>query len=87
MKHFPICVFMSVSFLLSADETVTGELSKLLNDIKMCRDRDYSFEELCQAISSHSQSMESFCSGTLSDEERDTTLTHVNKVRSATDLI
>ncbi|XP_053497534.1 ankyrin repeat and sterile alpha motif domain-containing protein 1B isoform X2 [Ictalurus furcatus] len=61
------------------NETVTGELSKLLNDIKMCRDRDYSFEELCQAISSHSQSMESFCSGTLSDEERNPTLTHVSK--------
>ncbi|XP_046715885.1 ankyrin repeat and sterile alpha motif domain-containing protein 1B isoform X3 [Silurus meridionalis] len=61
------------------NETVTGELSKLLNDIKMCRDRDYSFEELCQAISSHSQSMESFCSGTLSDEERNTTLTNIRK--------
>ncbi|XP_058263796.1 ankyrin repeat and sterile alpha motif domain-containing protein 1B isoform X4 [Hemibagrus wyckioides] len=61
------------------NETVTGELSKLLNDIKMCRDRDYSFEELCQAISSHSQSMESFCSGTLSDDERNTTLTHITK--------
>ncbi|XP_060742343.1 ankyrin repeat and sterile alpha motif domain-containing protein 1B isoform X2 [Tachysurus vachellii] len=61
------------------NETVTGELSKLLNDIKMCRDRDYSFEELCQAISSHSQSMESFCSATLSDDERNTTLTHITK--------
>ncbi|KAM9495366.1 ankyrin repeat and sterile alpha motif domain-containing protein 1B isoform 2-T2 [Clarias gariepinus] len=61
------------------NETVTGELSKLLNDIKICRDRDYSFEELCQAISSHSQSMESFCSGTLSDEDRNSTLTHVTK--------
>ncbi|XP_060770269.1 ankyrin repeat and sterile alpha motif domain-containing protein 1B isoform X4 [Neoarius graeffei] len=59
------------------NEPVTGELSKLLNDIKMCRDRDYSFEELCQAISSHSQSMESFCSGTLSDEDRNTT--HISK--------
>ncbi|KAF5901663.1 ankyrin repeat and sterile alpha motif domain-containing protein 1B isoform X2 [Clarias magur] len=62
------------------NETVTGELSKLLNDIKICRDRDYSFEELCQAISSHSQSMESFCSGTLSDEDRNSTLTHVTKL-------
>uniref|UniRef100_A0A3B4E3E4 Ankyrin repeat and sterile alpha motif domain-containing protein 1B n=1 Tax=Pygocentrus nattereri TaxID=42514 RepID=A0A3B4E3E4_PYGNA len=42
------------------NDAVTGELSKLLNEIKMCRDRDYSFEELCQTISSHSQSMESF---------------------------
>lgn len=53
----------------------------------MCRDRDYSFEELCQAISSHSQSMESFCSGTLSDEERNPTLTHVSKVGSALSLL
>ncbi|XP_072528608.1 ankyrin repeat and sterile alpha motif domain-containing protein 1B isoform X5 [Salminus brasiliensis] len=61
------------------NDAVTGELSKLLNEIKMCRDRDYSFEELCQTISSHSQSVESFCSGRLSDEERNSTLTRVNK--------
>uniref|UniRef100_A0AAR2ISH3 Ankyrin repeat and sterile alpha motif domain-containing protein 1B n=1 Tax=Pygocentrus nattereri TaxID=42514 RepID=A0AAR2ISH3_PYGNA len=61
------------------NDAVTGELSKLLNEIKMCRDRDYSFEELCQTISSHSQSMESFCSGRLSDEERNSTLTRINK--------
>uniref|UniRef100_A0A8C2B6F1 Ankyrin repeat and sterile alpha motif domain containing 1B n=1 Tax=Cyprinus carpio TaxID=7962 RepID=A0A8C2B6F1_CYPCA len=51
-------------------DAVTGELSKLLNEIKICRDKDCSFEELCQTISSHSQSMESFGSGRLSDEER-----------------
>ncbi|XP_049330247.1 ankyrin repeat and sterile alpha motif domain-containing protein 1B isoform X3 [Astyanax mexicanus] len=61
------------------NDAVTGELSKLLNEIKMCRDRDYSFEELCQTISSHSQSVESFCSGRLSDEERNSTLTRGNK--------
>ncbi|KAG7252375.1 hypothetical protein CRUP_014232, partial [Coryphaenoides rupestris] len=33
------------------NEPVTGDLSKLLQDIKRCRDRDYSFEELCQTIS------------------------------------
>uniref|UniRef100_A0A667ZBM6 Ankyrin repeat and sterile alpha motif domain containing 1B n=1 Tax=Myripristis murdjan TaxID=586833 RepID=A0A667ZBM6_9TELE len=43
------------------NDAVTGELSKLLHEIKKCRDRDYSFEELCQTISSHS--MDSFGSG------------------------
>uniref|UniRef100_H2U8A0 Ankyrin repeat and sterile alpha motif domain containing 1B n=1 Tax=Takifugu rubripes TaxID=31033 RepID=H2U8A0_TAKRU len=44
------------------NDAVTSELSKLLHEIKKCRDRDYSFEELCQTISSHS--MDSFGSGT-----------------------
>ena len=61
---------------------MTSELSKLLHEIKKCRDRDYSFEELCQTISSHS--MDSFGSGRLSDEERpdrtNGTLTRVFKV-------
>ncbi|XP_026065511.1 ankyrin repeat and sterile alpha motif domain-containing protein 1B-like isoform X7 [Carassius auratus] len=61
------------------NDAVTGELSKLLNEIKICRDKDCSFEELCQTISSHSQSMESFSSGRLSDEERNGTLTRINK--------
>ncbi|XP_030623945.1 ankyrin repeat and sterile alpha motif domain-containing protein 1B isoform X1 [Chanos chanos] len=61
------------------NDAVTGELSKLLNDIKMCRDRDYSFEELCQTISTHSHSMESFGSGRLSDEERNGTLGRLSK--------
>ncbi|KAK7130095.1 hypothetical protein R3I93_019662 [Phoxinus phoxinus] len=61
------------------NDAVTGELSKLLNEIKSCRDKDCSFEELCQTISSHSQSMESFGSGRLSDEERNGTLTRINK--------
>ncbi|KAL0195950.1 hypothetical protein M9458_009522, partial [Cirrhinus mrigala] len=60
-------------------DAVTGELSKLLNEIKICRDKDCSFEELCQTISSHSQSMESFGSGRLSDEDRNGTLTRINK--------
>uniref|UniRef100_A0A8C6KQJ1 Ankyrin repeat and sterile alpha motif domain containing 1B n=1 Tax=Nothobranchius furzeri TaxID=105023 RepID=A0A8C6KQJ1_NOTFU len=47
---------------------VTSELSKLLHDVKKCRDRDYSFEELCHTISCHS--MDSFGSGRLSDEDR-----------------
>ncbi|XP_076014961.1 ankyrin repeat and sterile alpha motif domain-containing protein 1B [Genypterus blacodes] len=50
------------------NDAVTSELSKLLHEIKICRDRDYSFEELCHTISSHS--MDSFGSGRLSDEER-----------------
>lgn len=67
-----------------SDDAVTSELSKLLHEIKKCRDRDYSFEELCQTISSHS--MDSFGSGRLSDEERpdrpNGTLTRVFKVHS-----
>ncbi|XP_036005043.1 ankyrin repeat and sterile alpha motif domain-containing protein 1B isoform X3 [Fundulus heteroclitus] len=63
------------------NDAVTSELSKLLHDIKRCRDRDYSFEELCHTISSHS--MDSFGSGRLSDEERpdrpNGTLTRVSK--------
>uniref|UniRef100_A0A8D2ZNF1 Ankyrin repeat and sterile alpha motif domain-containing protein 1B n=1 Tax=Scophthalmus maximus TaxID=52904 RepID=A0A8D2ZNF1_SCOMX len=43
------------------NDAVTSELSKLLHEIKKCRDRDYSFEELCHTISSHS--MDSFGSG------------------------
>ncbi|XP_068162693.1 ankyrin repeat and sterile alpha motif domain-containing protein 1B isoform X2 [Antennarius striatus] len=50
------------------NDAVTSELSKLLYEIKMCRERDYSFEELCHTISSHS--MDSFGSGRFSDEER-----------------
>ncbi|MED6247790.1 Ankyrin repeat and sterile alpha motif domain-containing protein 1B [Ataeniobius toweri] len=63
------------------NDAVTSELSKLLHDIKKCRDRDYSFEELCHTISSHS--MDSFGSGRLSDEERpdrpNGTLTRVSR--------
>uniref|UniRef100_A0A9J8ACH2 Ankyrin repeat and sterile alpha motif domain containing 1B n=1 Tax=Cyprinus carpio carpio TaxID=630221 RepID=A0A9J8ACH2_CYPCA len=76
---FIVCP-LSVFLLPFVDDAVTGELSKLLNEIKICRDKDCSFEELCQTISSHSQSMESFSSGRLSDEERNGTLTRINKV-------
>lgn len=69
--------------LVCSDDAVTSELSKLLHEIKKCRDRDYSFEELCHTISSHS--MDSFGSGRLSDEDRpdrpNGTLTRVSKVR------
>uniref|UniRef100_A0A8D3C7M1 Ankyrin repeat and sterile alpha motif domain containing 1B n=1 Tax=Scophthalmus maximus TaxID=52904 RepID=A0A8D3C7M1_SCOMX len=61
-----LCVCVCV-FALFYD-AVTSELSKLLHEIKKCRDRDYSFEELCHTISSHS--MDSFGSGRLSDEDR-----------------
>ncbi len=71
---------LSLFLLPSVDDAVSGELSKLLNEIKICRDKDCSFEELCQTISSHSHSMESFGSGRLSDEERNGTLTRINKV-------
>lgn len=66
----PLCV---------PDEAVTGELSKLLNEIKMCRDKEYSFEDLCHTISSHS--MESFGGGRQVEEQRNGTLTRVNKVK------
>uniref|UniRef100_A0A3Q2XNQ3 Ankyrin repeat and sterile alpha motif domain containing 1B n=1 Tax=Hippocampus comes TaxID=109280 RepID=A0A3Q2XNQ3_HIPCM len=52
------------------NDAVTGELSKLLHEIKKCRDRDYSFEELCHTISSHS--MDSFGSGRLTSLQRPT---------------
>ncbi|XP_064417923.1 ankyrin repeat and sterile alpha motif domain-containing protein 1B isoform X2 [Latimeria chalumnae] len=48
-------------------EAVTGELSKLLSEIKLCQEREYSFEELCHTISTHS--IDSFGSTKLSDEE------------------
>ncbi|XP_037316108.2 ankyrin repeat and sterile alpha motif domain-containing protein 1B isoform X5 [Pungitius pungitius] len=60
------------------NDAVTSELSKLLHEIKKCRDRDYSFEELCHTISSHS--VDSFGSGRLSDEDRPNgTLTRVKR--------
>uniref|UniRef100_A0A3P9HSR8 Ankyrin repeat and sterile alpha motif domain containing 1B n=1 Tax=Oryzias latipes TaxID=8090 RepID=A0A3P9HSR8_ORYLA len=69
----------SPSLRHKTDDAVTSELSRLLNDIKKCR--DYSFEELCHTISSHS--MDSFGSGRLSDEEHNDkpngTLTRVSK--------
>ncbi|XP_074867465.1 ankyrin repeat and sterile alpha motif domain-containing protein 1B isoform X6 [Carettochelys insculpta] len=34
-------------------EAVTGELSKLLDEIKLCQENEYSFEELCHTISNH----------------------------------
>ena len=32
---------------------MTGELSKLLDEIKLCQEKDYSFEDLCHTISDH----------------------------------
>ncbi|XP_075790100.1 ankyrin repeat and sterile alpha motif domain-containing protein 1B isoform X11 [Pelodiscus sinensis] len=34
-------------------EAVTGELSKLLDEIKLCQEKEYSFEDLCHTISDH----------------------------------
>uniref|UniRef100_A0A3P8SF05 Ankyrin repeat and sterile alpha motif domain containing 1B n=1 Tax=Amphiprion percula TaxID=161767 RepID=A0A3P8SF05_AMPPE len=66
------------------NDAVTSELSKLLHEIKKCRDRDYSFEELCHTISSHS--MDSFGSGRLSDEERPDRPNGNKKLRSSITL-
>ncbi|XP_035875344.1 ankyrin repeat and sterile alpha motif domain-containing protein 1B isoform X10 [Phyllostomus discolor] len=38
---------------ITKNETVTGELSKLLDEIKLCQEKDYSFEDLCHTISDH----------------------------------
>ncbi|XP_054430633.1 ankyrin repeat and sterile alpha motif domain-containing protein 1B isoform X4 [Pteronotus mesoamericanus] len=38
---------------VAKSETVTGELSKLLDEIKLCQEKDYSFEDLCHTISDH----------------------------------
>ncbi|XP_015207409.1 ankyrin repeat and sterile alpha motif domain-containing protein 1B isoform X2 [Lepisosteus oculatus] len=59
------------------NETVTGELSKLLNEIKMCKDKEYSFEDLCQTVASHS--VESSCSTRPSEEDRNGSLTRTSK--------
>lgn len=40
-------------YCLLTGETVTGELSKLLDEIKLCQEKDYSFEDLCHTISDH----------------------------------
>uniref|UniRef100_A0A673IWN0 Ankyrin repeat and sterile alpha motif domain-containing protein 1B-like n=1 Tax=Sinocyclocheilus rhinocerous TaxID=307959 RepID=A0A673IWN0_9TELE len=77
--HTPFRSRSQLSCSIVTERVLTGELSKLLNEIKICRDKDCSFEELCQTISSHSQSMESFGSGRLSDEEQNGTLTRINK--------
>uniref|UniRef100_A0A3Q2CWP8 Ankyrin repeat and sterile alpha motif domain containing 1B n=1 Tax=Cyprinodon variegatus TaxID=28743 RepID=A0A3Q2CWP8_CYPVA len=58
------------------NDPVTSELSKLFHDIKKCRDRDYSFEELCHTISSHS--MDSFGSGRLKAHTKSRRLTHLS---------
>lgn len=41
------------NYCLLTGETVTGELSKLLDEIKLCQEKDYSFEDLCHTISDH----------------------------------
>lgn len=34
-------------------EAVTGELSKLLDEIKLCQEKEYSFEDLSHTLSDH----------------------------------
>uniref|UniRef100_A0A8D0DR03 Ankyrin repeat and sterile alpha motif domain-containing protein 1B n=1 Tax=Salvator merianae TaxID=96440 RepID=A0A8D0DR03_SALMN len=38
---------------MTKSEAVTGELSKLLDEIKLCQEKDYTLEELCQTVSEH----------------------------------
>ncbi|XP_065417012.1 ankyrin repeat and sterile alpha motif domain-containing protein 1B isoform X8 [Chrysemys picta bellii] len=38
---------------MTTSEAVTGELSKLLDEIKLCQEKEYSFEDLCHTISDH----------------------------------
>ncbi|XP_048356472.1 ankyrin repeat and sterile alpha motif domain-containing protein 1B isoform X9 [Sphaerodactylus townsendi] len=40
-------------FAFCKGEAVTGELSKLLDEIKLCQEKDYSLEELCNTVSEH----------------------------------
>lgn len=34
-------------------EAVTGELSKLLDEIKLCQEKEYSFKDLSHTLSDH----------------------------------
>ncbi|ELW71567.1 Ankyrin repeat and sterile alpha motif domain-containing protein 1B [Tupaia chinensis] len=52
LKEHPSQKSLQIATLLQG-ETVTGELSKLLDEIKLCQEKDYSFEDLCHTISDH----------------------------------
>nr|XP_060633238.1 ankyrin repeat and sterile alpha motif domain-containing protein 1B isoform X1 [Anolis sagrei ordinatus] len=52
--HQTCVIFPEVSpTQTTKSEVVTGELSKLLNEIKLCQEKDYSLEELCHTVSDH----------------------------------
>lgn len=47
-------LWLNILFLfVFKGEAVTGELSKLLDEIKLCQEKDYSLEELCHTASDH----------------------------------
>lgn len=50
---FWFIVLVLTNILLCEGEAVTGELSKLLDEIKLCQEKDYSLEELCNTVSEH----------------------------------
>ncbi|KAM8820069.1 ankyrin repeat and sterile alpha motif domain-containing protein 1B-like [Eudromia elegans] len=52
LKEHPSQQSLQIAALLQG-EVVTGELSKLLDEIKLCQDKEYSFEDLSHTISDH----------------------------------
>ncbi|KAG6928316.1 ankyrin repeat and sterile alpha motif domain containing 1B [Chelydra serpentina] len=52
LKEHPSQQSLQIATLLQG-EAVTGELSKLLDEIKLCQEKEYSFEDLCHTISDH----------------------------------
>uniref|UniRef100_A0A8D2Q4Q7 Ankyrin repeat and sterile alpha motif domain containing 1B n=1 Tax=Varanus komodoensis TaxID=61221 RepID=A0A8D2Q4Q7_VARKO len=58
LKEHPSQQSLQIAALLQGkqfiqSEALTGELSKLLDEIKLCQEKDYSLEELCHAVSDH----------------------------------
>ncbi|XP_071656489.1 ankyrin repeat and sterile alpha motif domain-containing protein 1B isoform X5 [Patagioenas fasciata] len=52
LKEHPSQQSLQIAALLQG-EAVTGELSKLLDEIKLCQEKEYSFEDLSHTISDH----------------------------------
>ncbi|KAJ7422802.1 hypothetical protein BTVI_12561 [Pitangus sulphuratus] len=46
-------LILKLSGLVANCEAVTGELSKLLDEIKLCQEKEYSFEDLSHTLSDH----------------------------------
>ncbi|KAM4782011.1 ankyrin repeat and sterile alpha motif domain-containing protein 1B isoform 6-T6 [Cyanocitta cristata] len=52
LKEHPSQQSLQIAALLQG-EAVTGELSKLLDEIKLCQEKEYSFEDLSHTLSDH----------------------------------